>query len=1699
MTMKTLSTLIFILLGIQAQAQFKIHPDSSFYTFLDSFYHYYQDDNTEGGIYNQVRRDVMTWGPRLAPTGDMSRATKAMMDYAKVYNRSTNPNNLTPTPGVTFPPSRQFAPSWRELGPVTAVIGGNSGKGMGQIHRLAFHPNYGIGANKTIYAGSHYAGLYRSDDAGGHWYNYHTDRGLPMTSVGGVAVAQSGKVFVCTGNGDFGFSSFGLDAQYNSLGPGSMNNANPIHTQGVYAIDNNTTNWYSINGATELFDSTSIGDLLTTFEDGGTMRNIIVHPTNENILLIATSKGIFRTIDGGSNWKQVLVGLVVSGTLMQDSEWRGLEFHPMNPDTVYASGKEVYKSVDGGATWNTMNIASILTGVKRINIAVTPANTARVYAYAVLDNETSSVCWHDGTTWNFGESTANKEPAWLGIAVSPLSDSIVFVAGIHVDGTDDFGTANVNFSPRSYRYEHFHDDVHALVFPPNSDSLLFAATHGGVSKKLTSNNGTGGWTRLYEGLGVATIWAFDDWEGNDSILITANQDVGVNHTINYETWRSTISGGDGYGARIDDQTGKAYLKYNGWRGTHAIGTDLEWIVPYASNQVVYPLDTVGTNALVQNAFSMKNHPKTDETYLGFSELYTPLTCSIPYNIIGTFLDTTITITHEPDTYLLAGTVVYQGGFFLYNTSPAPFNKTCSEIGVVIGLDTIFPKPSDSWLYIVDTLCYIDTTTYDTTSTSVPILDPDLSEEEVQNILFKKRSDLRLFQPDRWNRRIMEIAFSEDEQTNYTYLATLGDNTPNGQRRSDFYFNDSDAMSCDTCFVLRTDSLPIDTSVGPLIYDPNPITGIAVDPLNGDRVWASFSGFSRDIKVYYSDNAGESWTSYDDSHGSLAALNVPINHIVYQRGTKDRLYIATDVGVYVREDADNGGRWYRYGEEFPNVRTVELKINYCTGKLRVATFGRGAWEIDLLPVEETVDYRSFRVIDVDQIWTADKHMSRDIRVKSGITLTLDSMTLNMPKNGLIVIERGGKLIVNNSIITNLCGETWEGIEIEGTPTKVQLPFNKLDQGWLVLRGSTVEYAKNAILNCVNLDFSNTAGGIVNARESTFKNNWRSAAFMQYYSGTKEASSFLDCTFTVDDDYRPFDMDTLPDFLGHISMWNVVGLSIRACTFKDERSNKVGDPATGGSYGIYTLGATPRITSLPIGNSYPPTNFKRNRFEGLERGIEIGGESHVLDKTSMIDQCDFVNNEQALKIDKQKLVQITRNNFLIGGFDSQGNNSNIVVEEYGLGLVGASGFTVEQNTFKSTSNDQMVGSWIEDTGTGFYRLRNNSYDSLLVANLAHGLNDGLQEFDGVQYLCNKNKQNLADFVVYPNPNSNNAATKIGLNQGSSSESSRNTLSLDPSYQFYNDGEDSMAYWYAPQPSEVPDVNKLYQVQDLQGASDPTDCQQMYMNSTHGTVVTTAGGSPLGLPELKSNYEASTGENEAYFWINQVLNYYANDSTGIQTDSIETWILKKTDLYARYELVEHYWQQKRHQEAISYLDTILNYFSIEGRALENHNHYKSLKTLLWNAYKKGRTEAELKKTEVDELRDIAEEKVGFASVQAASIVRFFYGNAPTFYPALPNWNASEERKEQEQIAVLNPTIWGYPNPTSDWVEIVYELPNEVKEGVLEINAVSGQIIQKIKINQNNGTVTLNTTNWSSGIYFATLRIEGMRSNTYKIVIRK
>ena len=118
----------------------------------------------------------------------------------------------------------------------------------------------------------------------------------------------------------------------------------------------------------------------------------------------------------------------------------------------------------------------------------------------------------------------------------------------------------------------------------------------------------------------------------------------------------------------------------------------------------------------------------------------------------------------------------------------------------------------------------------------------------------------------------------------------------------------------------------------------PITYLAVDPKNANRVFITSGSFDKTKKVHI----------YDEDvliniTGNLP--NVPVNAIVYQEETNDRLYVGTDLGVYFTEN--NSAYWQRYGTDLPHVNVMDLEINKKSNSLYAGTYGRGLWKIDLM--------------------------------------------------------------------------------------------------------------------------------------------------------------------------------------------------------------------------------------------------------------------------------------------------------------------------------------------------------------------------------------------------------------------------------------------------------------------------------------------------------------------------------------------------------------------------------------------------------------------------------------------------------------------------------------------------------------------------------------------------------------------------------
>lgn len=115
----------------------------------------------------------------------------------------------------------------------------------------------------------------------------------------------------------------------------------------------------------------------------------------------------------------------------------------------------------------------------------------------------------------------------------------------------------------------------------------------------------------------------------------------------------------------------------------------------------------------------------------------------------------------------------------------------------------------------------------------------------------------------------------------------------------------------------------------------PYTGVSdiiVDPKDKDHIWATFSGYNVNKVGEYKPAIG--W------HAINSGLpNVPVACI--KRDTAmNALYIGTDIGVYYKADTDTV--WQDYNHGLPAVRVNQLGINYATGEIWAATFGRGMW-------------------------------------------------------------------------------------------------------------------------------------------------------------------------------------------------------------------------------------------------------------------------------------------------------------------------------------------------------------------------------------------------------------------------------------------------------------------------------------------------------------------------------------------------------------------------------------------------------------------------------------------------------------------------------------------------------------------------------------------------------------------------------------
>jgi hypothetical protein len=90
------------------------------------------------------------------------------------------------------------------------------------------------------------------------------------------------------------------------------------------------------------------------------------------------------------------------------------------------------------------------------------------------------------------------------------------------------------------------------------------------------------------------------------------------------------------------------------------------------------------------------------------------------------------------------------------------------------------------------------------------------------------------------------------------------------------------------------------------------------------------------------DGGATWTSIVGATPARRLPNVAVWVAKYDPVTPTTIYVGTDVGVYI--STDDGANWDRYGQGFPVVPARDLYVARNQDFIRVATYGRGLWEL-----------------------------------------------------------------------------------------------------------------------------------------------------------------------------------------------------------------------------------------------------------------------------------------------------------------------------------------------------------------------------------------------------------------------------------------------------------------------------------------------------------------------------------------------------------------------------------------------------------------------------------------------------------------------------------------------------------------------------------------------------------------------------------
>jgi photosystem II stability/assembly factor-like uncharacterized protein len=226
--------------------------------------------------------------------------------------------------------------------------------------------------------------------------------------------------------------------------------------------------------------------------------SIALHPTNPNIVYVATNEAVHKTRDGGATWEQFS-----SFTARRVTT---LAIDPKLPATVYAGtmGDAIYKSPDGGQHWLPHNVG-LKEHVSFVNeIIFHPDNTEIIYLATTVG---AFVTKNGGREWEERMAGMKEVHIVTCITMDPQHPRLLYAGttgGTYrsEDGGVSWQKKNSGLIPDEVLNAAMALGVNALAVDPLNSGIVYAATTQGLFR---TTNRAEYWEQIGQGLAAQFI------------------------------------------------------------------------------------------------------------------------------------------------------------------------------------------------------------------------------------------------------------------------------------------------------------------------------------------------------------------------------------------------------------------------------------------------------------------------------------------------------------------------------------------------------------------------------------------------------------------------------------------------------------------------------------------------------------------------------------------------------------------------------------------------------------------------------------------------------------------------------------------------------------------------------------------------------------------------------------------------------------------------------------------------------------------------------------------------------------------------------------------------------------------------------------------------------------------------------------------